>query len=86
MNKKLIVSAILFAAVGATAMAMAPKNKLKFDEILATKYAGFKVNEIPESSNVFLLISNEFAVIVSKEETLWGGAKAKEILRVSLAK
>ena len=86
MDKKLVVTGILLLAVGVTAMAMAPKNQVKFDEILATKYSGFQVNEIPDSSNVYLLISKDFAVILSKEETIFGGVKSKEILRVPLAK
>jgi hypothetical protein len=83
-NTKIMVAiGGVLLATGIWSSIASAKTKPTFDEMLSAKYPGYKVSEVPESSNVYLLISSEYVVIATKEDNIFGGVKVKEILKVS---
>lgn len=81
-TKKLVAVGVLLAATVGIAMAQSSGLSGKFYDSVVSKYPGYIVHEVPESGDVYLLVSKENIIIVSKSENIIGKIKIREVISI----
>jgi len=81
-HKFLVALSALLIIGGVSSYAAGTRNRKTLLERIKEAYQGYSINQIPESGDVYLLISIKDVVIIAKRENIFGKLEFEEIIRV----
>ncbi len=81
-NKFLIALSAMLLIGGVSSYAAGVKNRKTLLERIMEAYQGYVIHQIPESGDVYLLVSAKDIVIIAIKENIFGKVEFQEVIRV----